>query len=328
MKKEFFAVGETDSAKTTALNLIRLFLGSQNTASVSLQELESDRFAAADLFGKLANIHADLDSAELKRTSRFKTVTGRDQIRAQRKNGQPFHFVPYAKHFYSANKIPETKDESDAFFNRFDIVEFPFRFVSDPSQYTEIDGKIRSGFKLKDEKVLDKLLTPEGKSGILKVLVARVGRIVESNGIPSSMSDVEARDLWLYHSDFIENFLKDMAKFDPEARTSKADLYAAYCAYCIRHKQVPKSKTALNVRVERHGAQETVDKVEGRSVKRWKGIKLGGEKSVEPVTPLDSTVSTRNSPPASKHKLTNPGISDQELATANQALGNWEWAIR
>jgi hypothetical protein len=37
-----------------------MFLGSENVSHASLQELSDDRFAAADMYGKLANICADL----------------------------------------------------------------------------------------------------------------------------------------------------------------------------------------------------------------------------------------------------------------------------
>src|SRR5207244_2965704 len=60
------------------------FLGPENVASVGLHQLD-DRFATADLYGVLANIFADLDARALRASGIFKSITGGDQIRAERK---------------------------------------------------------------------------------------------------------------------------------------------------------------------------------------------------------------------------------------------------
>jgi putative DNA primase/helicase len=61
----------------------------------------------------------------------------------------------YAKLIFSTNKIPETEDESDAYFRREIILSFPNRFE---------DGKGA------DPNLLNKLTTEEELSGIFNVL--------------------------------------------------------------------------------------------------------------------------------------------------------------
>ena len=65
-----------------------------------LQELNDDKFTIADLFGKLANVCADLKSEKIPNTGVFKMLVSGDVIRAQRKHGQPFDFGNYAKLIY------------------------------------------------------------------------------------------------------------------------------------------------------------------------------------------------------------------------------------
>ncbi|MDG7007112.1 MAG: hypothetical protein JRN06_02570 [Nitrososphaerota archaeon] len=321
IKKSLMLVGETDSGKSTTLNLIRGFLGSDNVASVSLQEMTVDRFATSDLFGKLANVHADISDSELKDTSRFKTSTGADQIRAQRKNGRAFNFVPFAKQFYSANHIPATKDESDAFFNRFDLVEFPYRFVDDLSVYAGKDWA-----KAKDPDILARLLKPESMSGILNVLVARARQIIALKSLPSAASSTETRDLWLYHSDFVENFLKDHTRLEEGARVARAELFAAYCAYCRTHKITPQSKTRFNSKVEAKGAVRVSGKPEGhgsKTVEEWRGIRLvdgNREKMAESTEPRRSAISAKNFLLPSEC-----GLADGPLADAGFVLSAWDW---
>ena len=61
-EKAVMCVGKGDNGKSTFLKLIERLLGVKNVSHVSLQELNGDKFAFADLCGKLANIFADLKS--------------------------------------------------------------------------------------------------------------------------------------------------------------------------------------------------------------------------------------------------------------------------
>jgi phage/plasmid-associated DNA primase len=52
---------------------------------VSIQELNNDRFAIADLHGKIANVCADLQTEKLTNTGTFKMLVSGDTIRAQKR---------------------------------------------------------------------------------------------------------------------------------------------------------------------------------------------------------------------------------------------------
>ncbi len=56
------------NGKGTLLKLIEEFLGRTNCSHRSLQDLDSNRLAVADLHGKLANLFADLKSTKLTET--------------------------------------------------------------------------------------------------------------------------------------------------------------------------------------------------------------------------------------------------------------------
>lgn len=58
--KAALLVGDGANGKSTVQELFKLFLGSDNVSSVSLQALCENRFAVASLFGKLANLCADI----------------------------------------------------------------------------------------------------------------------------------------------------------------------------------------------------------------------------------------------------------------------------
>jgi len=115
IQKAFVLLGEGNNGKSTFLQLLTKLLGKHNVSSVSLQELENNRFATALLYGKLANIYADLPSKILRNTSKFKMLTGGDIITAEQKFKNPFKFYNHAKIIFSTNELPRTHDDTEHF---------------------------------------------------------------------------------------------------------------------------------------------------------------------------------------------------------------------
>ena len=105
-QKAVMLTGEGENGKSVFLDLIGDLLGDANVSNVALHDLEDNRFRAAELYGKLANIFADLDERGLKSSTMFKTLTTGDRVTAERKHAHPFSFRSYAKLLFSANKIP------------------------------------------------------------------------------------------------------------------------------------------------------------------------------------------------------------------------------
>ena len=138
--------GSGRNGKSTALRLIEAVVGKKHCSSVTLQELANNRFAAADLFGAVANIGGDLDSSHLNDTSLFKQATGGDTMKAEFKYGQPFTFVNRAQMLFSANELPTVRDSSQGFWARWLIVPFNASFIGkedtnvEAALHTELEG--------------------------------------------------------------------------------------------------------------------------------------------------------------------------------------------
>jgi putative DNA primase/helicase len=129
-KKFFVLLGPTDSGKSTFIHLLERFLGKDNVANLALQEIENGRFALAELVGKLANCFADLPAKKLSECPRIKAITGEDTLTIEKKFQKPYFAKIDAKLIFSANRLPEV-DETDAFWNRAVIIQFPYRFKKD-----------------------------------------------------------------------------------------------------------------------------------------------------------------------------------------------------
>ena len=155
-QRSVLLLGAGQNGKGVFLRLLIAMLGKQNVSRVSLKELADDRFATADLHGKLANVFSDLPDTHIKDSSMFKVLTGDEgRIRAQRKHGQPFEFEPFARLVFSANRVPGSRDTTFGYLRRWLVVEFPNQFVGDAN----------------DRSLADKLTTKDELSGFLRFSV-------------------------------------------------------------------------------------------------------------------------------------------------------------
>ena len=124
----FILVGSGANGKGTLLNLISAMIGQDNISNVTAQDLCESRFKSAEIFGKLANICADIPASPITDTSQIKMIASGDSISAERKNQHPFQFRPFATLLFSANEIPRSKDKTHAFYRRWNFIPFPNKF--------------------------------------------------------------------------------------------------------------------------------------------------------------------------------------------------------
>jgi hypothetical protein len=133
----FMFCGDGANGKSTYLRLLKVILGEHNVTGHSLQELCTYRFAAAELYHKLANIYPDLPPKGIPDMGMFKALTGEDWISAPRKFKDALYMKNYAKLIFSANETPDVNDQSYANWRRWVVIEFPNRFPNNPRFFEE-----------------------------------------------------------------------------------------------------------------------------------------------------------------------------------------------
>jgi len=124
-EKSPFLFGPTRSGKSTFLELLVKLVGPGATSGMTMQDLESDQFAIADLYGKRINIDADVSDEYVPSVSNLKRLTGRDPITANMKYGKRFTFINQALPVFSGNTLPTVGERSRAFMARVVPVSFP-----------------------------------------------------------------------------------------------------------------------------------------------------------------------------------------------------------
>lgn len=264
--KAFMLLGEGSNGKSWFLDLLETFIGSENTSGLPLQRI-SKRFAATRLHGKLANIHTDLPEYSMKQTDTFKAAVSGDKIDAEKKGAGYIRFAPYATFWYSANELPEVYDDSDGFFRRWIIINFPNKFTDDPDD----------GNPDKDNTLFDRLVTDEELSGLFNWALKGLRRLMDQGHFTYSMSTEEIREDYQRKSNSLLAFCKDHVTKSTGNSMDKKDFYTRYIKYCDKW-GVP-AKTQRQVGSDLQRVLSFVEPSKSGSTRTWLHIA---------VTDLDS----------------------------------------
>ena len=255
-QKSFVFVGAPNAGKSTLLNVVQeILLGSENVSNIPWQNL-ADRFNKAELFGKLANIFADLPSKSIDDNGMFKALTGEDFITAERKNKDPFSFRPYARFLFSCNEIPRNYgDRSEGFYRRLIIIRF---------EKSVPKGK-------RDPNLTEKLAAE--RDGILMWALSGLKRLIAS-GYEFNETEKTVAELERYRieSNSVLSFAKMYCICEEKGAEVRDDLFLRYKEYCGNAGMKPVSQTNFNREMEAGFPDITRgrDKISKRRI--WRGI--------------------------------------------------------
>lgn len=135
----FIWTGGGRNGKGYLVRVLQLALGAENIAHETMESLSSDKWAAANLYRKLANIAGEVGDKELLRTDVLKAATGGDTLKGERKFQDAFNFKNHAKMLFLPNSVPPTTDKTIAFYSRAVIIEFSRQFNENPTIENELE---------------------------------------------------------------------------------------------------------------------------------------------------------------------------------------------
>ncbi len=265
-------VGRGNNGKSLLLRVLEALLGPDAVSGLILQVLATSRFATAHLWGKRANIAADIPSAPIRYTGIFKALTGGDLITAERKFQHAFDFVNPAKLIFSANKLPVVDERTEAFWRRWILIPFDVDFT----------GR-------EDRELLARLCAE--LSGILNWALEGLRMLRERGDFPQEVAVGALMEEWRRRSDSLYWFVSEHVKPDPEGWESKGDFYEAYSNFCELNSVAKKKLEVIGQELSHHRPEiRTTRKRLGEDraqVWGWSGIKI------EPPVSLDSPDSAR-----------------------------------
>jgi len=235
LEKAIIFVGDQANGKSTLIELIISILGGQNISNVSLQQLASNRFATQPMIGKILNAYGDLDIDSIKQTGMIKQIISHDSISVEKKNKDAFSTKIPIRLLFSANHLPDMPNADQAIYRRFWVVKFPI--VIPPEK--------------RDIKLLEKLTTPEEKSGFLNILLANASVLVKKNFKFQHHQALEkTKSLWREKSDSASGWLEKECVMNPDFKIKSVELYEYYRQWCLKNHEKVLSDKMLFGKIE------------------------------------------------------------------------------
>jgi putative DNA primase/helicase len=262
LQKAFLLSGSGGGGKSVFLRGLENFVGHENSAVVSLHDLEENRFAAASLYQKLYAYYADLPARELPSSEKFKIISGTDRLRAERKYENEFYFYPFARFIFSSNNFPKSWDVSWAYFRRWCLLKME-------------KGWDESSEKIPFEELVDRLSTEQERSGLLNEALRRLPRVLE-HGLSEPESSREMLEQFRASSDPIAAYLDARTVLHSGAVTAKSELYRDYVNWVEKRGQLAATQASFGraLRRLRPGVKETQRWSMTRRVWMYEGIGL------------------------------------------------------
>ena len=246
-EKSVMLLGSGRNGKSKFIDVLKHLVGHENIVNISLSEIENNNFALSNFHKKHANFSPDLSKEVLENTGKFKSLIGRDTLTADRKHKSSIHFRNFAKFVFATNNLPYTTDHSDGFFDRWLIIDFPYKFVDNP---------IKPNEKLKDVNIVDKILTPNELTTFLNWALIGLKRLFDRGEFTISDTTSSIRNKWFRESSSITGFFSECVE-----RTglrsdfvSSADFDFAYSDYCMRHGLEQDNRKVKTERLKQLGA--------------------------------------------------------------------------
>lgn len=218
LQKTIMFIGSGSNGKSKLLEYIDDLYGKRNTTHISIQELAEGGFVLAQLDGKLANICADVESTELRRTGKLKQLIGGEGIEVSKKYQNPYTMRSRSKFIFSANKFPYSYDQSDGFFRRYIILQWKRKFDGE-SKDTELGRKLREN---------------EAEKSLVFHVLVRMARNLRLRGDFKYTKPVnEVRTNWNNLADPVQMFVNDRLEDVAGTFVSKRDMFQTYKQFCI-----------------------------------------------------------------------------------------------
>ncbi len=230
--------------------IIELFQGM--ISQVHFEDIGEDRFATADLAGKLVNVSSEFGVNARISDGRIKGIVAGDELRAQRKHQPAFEFRPYAKHIITTNNLPRSRDKSLGFFSRFNIVPFHRIFLTQK----EIDNLEDDGLKetcLVRNTFLEEELKKE-LDGILLWAIYGLKDLLKNKGFCYSEQVEKLKNAFKVRCSSVESFMNERVdNSNCLVNIELPKLYREYILYCKEYQIPPEPKKRFDSSIKNLG---------------------------------------------------------------------------
>jgi len=243
------------AGKGTTEKQIRCLVPKEFISAISPFRWHQD-YHVATLAGKRLNVVGELPEHEPIPASAFKSVIGCDLITGRHPTHRPITFCNEAAHLFMSNHLITTKDQSEAFFARWKIVEFP-------------NSRLRSGLPL-DENLAQRIIDNE-LPGIAYWALEGAARLLKNGKLSASSAHDRIMAKWRRSTNTLEEFIHEMCILAPDHIYRRSDFYQDYTHWCADNGRKPFSKGRIKELLE-HNIGMGIRLVELNGYETFRGI--------------------------------------------------------
>jgi P4 family phage/plasmid primase-like protien len=214
LQKAIYLVGNGGNGKGSFLRLLEMLVGDMNTHSTTLHDLCDNQFEIANIYKKRLIICPDEDK-RFGGLSRFKSITGGDSIRGEKKGKDAFKFRYEGMVAIASNDPIFLGDSSYGLSRR--LITIPFKYQVPIDERRDLEAEFTA-----DLPAFTSYLLSLDRDWVKSILMGsnKVAEVRETEW------DMTTR------TDSIAGFYDDALIFDPTAKTSTSLMYKAYQDYC------------------------------------------------------------------------------------------------
>lgn len=181
----------------------------------------TQEYYLASLAGSRLNTVGEIEEEGAIDGALLKSVSGRDTLTGREPTLMPFEFTNAATHLFNSNYFPPTRDQSDAFFSRWVLVEFRNSLLTHEE---DIDHDLAV-------KIIEQELPM-----ISAWAIQGAKRLVERKKLELPPEHFALMDRWRKRSNSVVEFLHDRDDCrlgsTMNHRARRSDFYAAYAQWC------------------------------------------------------------------------------------------------
>ena len=235
------AYGGGANGKSTFWNTIFRVLGSY-AGKISAEALtigckRNVKPEMAELKGKRLIIASEMEEGVRLNTATVKQLCSTDEIQAEKKYKDPFHFVPSHTLVLYTNHLPRVGANDDGIWRR--LIVIPFN--------AKITGK-------SDIKIYADYLYDQAGPAIMKWIIEGAKKSIDANFHTDLPKVVQAAiDRYREANDWLGQFIEDHCDVDPAFEEKSGDLYQQYRFACMQTGEYVRSTSDFYGALEKAG---------------------------------------------------------------------------
>lgn len=253
------AYGGGANGKSTFWNTISRILGSYS-GKISAEALTMNckhniKPEMAELKGKRLIIASEMKEGMRLNTATVKQLCSTDEIQAEKKYKDPFHFVPSHTLVLYTNHLPKVGANDDGIWRRLVVIPF--------------NAKITENSDIKN--YADYLYDKAGGAIMSWIIEGAKKAIAVDFKIKEPKVVRDAIEAYRGDNDWIGQFIEECCDIEPSLNEKSGELYQAYRAYCMQNGEFIRSTSDFYSSMDKAGflrrKTKTGVKVEGLKLK-------------------------------------------------------------